>query len=337
MERGVIGKQEWHKLLVLEAQEGRKVYVPQEEKGEVSLRLFEKDVEIPYSYANSRLSAKGVFFPQREVLLRFSKEGVQEAETLTEELLLFGLRPCDARALLCLDKVFAPEGGDFTDPYYDSRRRRALIVSLACEQQGPACFCTAVGGGPYDREGSDILIFDLGERLLLEACSGKGRAYLQSRKDFFTGPGLEAASEAAAAPEHPRFSPDAVRRKLEKSFEDSIWEEKAQSCLGCGACTYLCPTCHCFDMTDEEDGPGTGTRVRSWDSCQYPLFTRHASGHNPRPAKTQRLRQRVMHKFLYAPDSCDTLFCVGCGRCVLYCPVNHDIRELLAELSGQGA
>ena len=121
--------------------------------------------------------------------------------------------------------------------------------------------------------------------------------------------------------------------RLLESFESEIWTQIAAGCLGCGACTYACPTCHCFDLTDEHKR-GTGRRVRSWDTCALPLFTLHASGHNPRPTTDARLRQRILHKFAYGPETIDETLCVGCGRCVSVCPSGIDLRRILARLDG---
>ncbi len=116
------------------------------------------------------------------------------------------------------------------------------------------------------------------------------------------------------------------------AFDDGRWEELTVSCIGCGACTYLCPTCHCFDIADESR-LYQGRRIRTWDSCQFALFTKHASGHNPRKNKKERLRQRFMHKFSYAVENTGTALCVGCGRCIAGCPVNLDIRDVIRSLA----
>jgi ferredoxin len=115
---------------------------------------------------------------------------------------------------------------------------------------------------------------------------------------------------------------------MDPAFDDGRWEELTVRCLGCGSCTYLCPTCHCFDIADEAR-LYKGRRIRTWDSCQFPLFTKHASGHNPRRNKKERLRQRFMHKFSYAVENTGTALCVGCGRCIAGCPVNLDIRDVI--------
>jgi ferredoxin len=193
-----------------------------------------------------------------------------------------------------------------------------------------------VGGGPSNPSGSDILAFELDNAYLFEGLSDKGRSALAAYSGLFRAP--EAAEIAAkeqraatAQSKVPRLNVDDPRKRLEGRFDAPFWDSVALRCLGCGTCTYLCPTCHCFDITDETEGE-TGRRIRTWDSCQYPLFTLHASGHNPRPARKQRMRQRILHKFSYSVDNFGETFCVGCGRCVRHCPVNLDLRETLESL-----
>ena len=111
-------------------------------------------------------------------------------------------------------------------------------------------------------------------------------------------------------------------------YKAPFWEEVAFACINCGTCTYVCPTCWCFDIQDENHGKA-GMRIRNWDSCMFPLFTLHGSGHNPRGTKLHRVRQRFMHKLKYYVDKYDSgIQCVGCGRCVRLCPVNIDIRRV---------
>jgi len=119
------------------------------------------------------------------------------------------------------------------------------------------------------------------------------------------------------------------KKDLLALYNASFWPQIAEACINCGACTFLCPTCYCFDIQDEVAGT-KGVRLRYWDSCMFPLFTLHASGHNPRGQKMQRVRNRFMHKFKYFPDRFGPVSCVGCGRCVKDCPVNIDIREVIS-------
>jgi ferredoxin len=177
-----------------------------------------------------------------------------------------------------------------------------------------------------------LLLTDLGDRYLVETITGRGEALIASSHLF--RPATEADStrkaEIAARAEEMISGPsvEEVKEKLDVVYEDPFWDELHQKCLGCGACTYLCPTCHCFDIVDEGDSV-QGRRVRNWDTCQFALFTYHTSGHNPRPTGKERMRQRVMHKFGYFVENLNEIACVGCGRCVRDCPVNLDIRATI--------
>jgi len=125
-------------------------------------------------------------------------------------------------------------------------------------------------------------------------------------------------------------STEGLKENLDEMYDDPFWDELHLRCLGCGVCTYLCPTCHCFDIVDEGNG-AAGQRLRNWDTCQFALFTHHTSGHNPRPTGRERMRQRVMHKFNYFVSNFGDIACVGCGRCVRECPVNLDIRAVIED------
>ena len=199
-----------------------------------------------------------------------------------------------------------------------------------------SCFCTSVGGGPGDGSGADVLAVRLEADLLLTAQTPRGEELLSSAADLLTDATPAAVKEAAeqihAAGE--QIAPVQVSgsaQRLRDAYGSPLWETASQKCLGCGTCSFLCPTCHCFDMADEVRG-GAGRRIRTWDCCAYPLFTLHASGHNPRPTPKERWRQRIMHKFRYAVENFDLLFCVGCGRCIRYCPVSMDLRTVLKEV-----
>ncbi len=327
----------------------RRVFAPLEEEngrwnyGEVGDgRPFGLDV------LQTTLPPKKILFPQREPLLAF--EETDDSLTLEEitpppgAVVILGPRPCEAKAAWLLDKFF---GGEIQDSYYWLRRNGAALVGLACLfPPSPNCFCTSVNGSPHGEEGLDILMTDLGDRFLAKVLSPKGEALVQ------TAPGLfqEAKEEDLRKAAHLQAeSEKKIKRRLKDSsdlasklkaqFGSPLWDEESMSCIRCGICTYLCPSCHCFDINDEVE-PSTslkGTRVRTWDTCQFPDFTMHSSGHNPRPDKASRLRQRLCHKFQYFVESFGLFQCVGCGRCISLCPVGIDIIKVLDKVSDHGA
>lgn len=333
---GIITKQELNQLIAADSKDAT-WYAPIEGNNGVEYVETTGEQPISFDYVNVKLSPKELFFPQREILCRFCGDTLQDVPMPEEKFVVFGARPCDARALCEIEMVFSDQTSRFQDPYFLTRRKNALVITLACREPATTCFCTTVGGHPTEAEGSDILVSELGDELLFEAVSEKGQAFMDTYHAFFREPtdahlSMKEANTKHAVDALNTFAIEGIKEKLDQIFEEEVWETITNNCLGCGACTYLCPTCHCFDISDETNGKGTGIRLRTWDSCQYPLFTLHASGHNPRVNKKQRMRQRIMHKFSYTVEKSDEIFCVGCGRCVINCPVNLDIRDMLQTL-----
>ncbi len=322
---------------------GVEIWGPQKVQGAVELGLLGPGVEPCLNHSNVRLSPKALVFAQSERMFVFTIDRnredafiLKEMEEKGETRLVFGIRPCDARAFLILDKVFLVQGAA-QDPYYKRKREGMVLVGLGCNRPCSTCFCHWTGGGPFSREGLDILMTDLGDDFLLEAVSEKG-------KDLLAGWDLKNAdssyqeqagkmAQEALGMMGAQVDPSPIRKKpLLETFGQAYWERVHEPCIKCGTCTYLCPTCSCFDIQDEVRGL-CGLRGRNWDSCMFPLTTLHASGHNPRPTGKERFRQRFMHKLRYFQDDFGTVMCVGCGRCVQYCPVNIDIREIIREMS----
>lgn len=279
-----------------------------------------------------RKSAKGLMFPQSEVILRYRKETdgrvtVDDIDGFAPPTVLIGTHPCDAAAMGVLDAVFS---WDYRDKFYLERRENTTIVTLGCRGLiDDACFCTSVGLGPDARDGSDVYAMrgESGD-LVLEAVTPKGEALLAMSAALLED--TDPLPPPAEAPE-PAFDLDDVKCWLDENFESDFWKEMSLSCVGCGTCTFLCPTCHCFDIVDETC-QGEGVRRKNWDSCQMGLFTVHASGHNPRSVQSERFRQRIMHKFKYYVEKFDKTLCVGCGRCVRACPVGHSLLNYLTEI-----
>lgn len=278
---------------------------------------------------------KGIIFPQTQTLFTYSLDRglvVSQSGQNGPKAVIFGIRPCDARSFPILDLVFNDE---YVDPYYAKARERFTLVGFSCTTPWQNCFCTSVNGNPGSTDGLDILLTDLGGRYLVEVLSPNGQALVDENPSLFSPAteGDRAAKkeviEQASARIKRYIDITDVPRLLGAMFDHDYWKQISDKCLGCGICTYLCPTCHCFDMQDEIKGTEC-RRARMWDSCMFSEYTMQTSGHNPRPARTNRLRNRVFHKFKYYPDNFGETLCVGCGRCIDSCPVNVDIADIVA-------
>lgn len=336
MEAKIINKREIASLLD-RLIKGYEVFAPVNKGDRICFERINSGSEAFLDYQNSRIPPKGLLLPQWEVLFSYHTTPgaveIEEPPPPERQRLVFGIRPCDARSFTLLDKVF---DGECPDPYYVNRRQGTVVVSLGCPKPRATCFCTSVNGGPFSTGGSDLLLVDIGDEYVIQVISDEGARLLE-------GSGLKDAGEnklvlvagavrVAEASLEAGVATKGLKEKLDHSFNDPIWQQLTEKCLGCGVCTYLCPTCHCFDIVDEGAG-SDGDRIRLWDSCQFPLFTLQASGVNPRPTVRERYRQRIMHKFSHFIDNYGEFGCVGCGRCVTECPVNLDIRQVLNAIS----
>ncbi len=278
------------------------------------------------------LSPKDVVLPMWEELFRFAKDpsGIRLSDrpVPATPTLVWGVRPCDARALSALDAIFT---WDFQDEPYLARRGALTLVGVACTEADDWCFCTSTGGGPGDPTGSDLFLTPIEEGFLVEALSDRGRGIESAAEELFEP--VDRADVVVRLADVPvRFDHKRLEPILKEAFDkEELWRAQSLRCLGCGACAYVCPTCACFDIQDEATRHG-GARVRCWDSCGFSLFTLHASGHNPREVQSARWRQRIMHKFSYMPQRLSVLGCVGCGRCSRACPVDMNLAEHLSAL-----
>jgi len=245
---------------------------------------------------------------------------------------IFGLRPCDARGFVQMDNVFGGYGGFYFDPYYNAKRDATTLVVVTCRDPRSTCFCTSVEGGPSASDGADVLLTQVEGGFTAEAFSEKGEKVLESALMTEAAQpqavGAEAAKEQAAARVERAFELEGVRENLRANIEDPGWHDLCMRCISCGTCTFVCPSCYCFNITDEMV-EGTGERLRTWDNCFNPSYTLETSGHNPRVVKANRFRNRFSHKFWYYPEKYDSLLCSGCGRCITHCPTRIDIREVL--------
>jgi len=289
---------------------------------------------------NTRLSPKSIVYPQSETMFEYTLDENQENHHVVKEIdknyshrAVIGIRPCDAKAFRLVQANF--DSPEYKDPYWIKSYESTTLVGYACNNPSSTCFCTTAGCGPFHEQGLDLLLVDAGDHYFARVITEKGENFLaaagwSSEVDSDNARHkIETMRQAAEAKITTLISTDKLKDKnTTELFEAPFWEDVAFACINCGTCTYVCPTCWCFDIQDETLGL-SGIRMRNWDSCMYPLFTLHGSGHNPRDTKIQRVRQRFMHKLKYYVDKYeDGIQCVGCGRCIRHCPVNIDIRKV---------
>lgn len=338
----LVFKQDLGKLLEQWARVYR-VLVPLREKESTHFARWDgKDTSFLAWYRNTAIPPKESFLPNLEELFRYQKgqDGYQlEVPPVDNQpRLVFAIRACDASALSLLDKAFQD---GVADPYYLPRRQNTLLVGLTCTRPYDTCFCTSLGGEPAGTRNMDIMLTDIGEAYLIEVASENGAALLAKTT------GLTEAN--AAAPLKAKATRDAARTKVTRQvnisdidkrllavFEDKeFWQQVAAKCTSCGTCTFLCPTCYCFDMVDVA-AKGSGRRQRCWDSCQFTIYTQMPA-ENPREEKWRRVRQKVAHKYEFFPMLFGTIGCTGCGRCIRQCPVNWDISQVVNLIPNQVA
>jgi ferredoxin len=298
---------------------------------------------MPVILEKAAVPPKDAVLPQCEPLLVYKKsknpdnpeDVVLRLDDTSRALptVIFACRPCDARGFAVLDRPFLK--GPFADPYYKAKREQLAVVAMTCSSGCNTCFCHWVGGGPSSPEGSDVLMTEIDDGFVLQAITPAGESLLESA-DLADGKEAFARAEAARKKAWASLAPAPDIKKAPQHIaalfgNETFWREQTSSCLSCGACTYFCPACYCFNITDEGDGfdEKGGRRLRSWDNCMSPLFTREASGHNTRAQQALRMRNRISHKFSTYPENWGAFSCNGCGRCISNCPVCLDIRAVV--------
>ena len=279
---------------------------------------------------------KSVFFQPREFLGPAMQDA--EAEPLGERIVI-GAKNCDLAGLRIQDHIFL--GLTPGDPGYAEAREKTILVTSDCTDCLDVCFCPVVNEQPHAKEGYDINISPLSRQYLIDAGSERGERLLEGVSDFLTPAGENLLDERKQrrAKMYERVVEQAAAHGLRPGMDlagavrgaadSSLWGEFAVDCVECGACNFVCCTCHCFLLADGTASDNVPVRCKQWDSCLLMNFARVAGGANPRAGLAARLRNRFQKKFSYFPEVLGRYACDGCGRCTEVCTGNIDIRAVL--------
>lgn len=282
---------------------------------------------------------KAFFFKAREKVAEGFKSNVPRSGS--KPFAIVGVKACDLKGFKVQDYVFVDH--DYKDPFYIKMRRDNLIISADCTCAIDTCFCLALGIKPYPKEGSDINLSQVNGGFIAESFSKKGEKLLKNNSSLLQEPIKEKLSERDKQRDKVTHAveknvkenniplQETFKGIIENNYESGIWQEESKTCVECGACNTICPTCHCFLLYDQKDAKSM-ERLRIWDSCMVKDFARVAGGVNPRPKLWMRLRNRFEKKFDFFPKVAQVYACTGCGRCISACPAKIDIRKVLRKL-----
>lgn len=318
-----------------------KLYIPVDGIAGADYKAWEKGM-VMSDALNTNRSPKDFFFPQSQDLMEFKTDGTNieiiDNRKESEDFIVFGVRACDVKSFDVLDRVFLIEP---YDSYYATRREHGVIFSMACTRPAETCFCQTFGIDATNPAG-DVTCWKTDSEIYFSANTEKGEKALALIESV-----TENADDTAVKTQQENtrkimkklpladLKSDAFGAgKTKKFFDVPEWKELSESCLGCGTCTFVCPTCQCYDIKDFKTGNGV-IRYRCWDSCMYSDFTKMAHG-NSRNSQLERFRQRFMHKLVYYPENnCGMFSCVGCGRCLNKCPISMNIVKVMKKLGGK--
>jgi sulfhydrogenase subunit beta (sulfur reductase) len=312
------------------------VHAPVETDAGFAFRRLERWSEARLDYNRTALPPRKYFLPPRETLFHITakNEFVPATEGLDRRIVLFGVHACDVYALNILDQVFE---GQFPDPYYRMRRRNIAVIGIDCTPD-EYCFCRSMRADFVDR-GFDLFFQDIGDDYLTFVGTALGDDMVLSTDSLFEQVGQADIDEYKRRSEdkEEKFQLRVELRDLPEIFEmeyaNEIWEELGQRCLSCGACTTVCPTCYCYDVQDSVvPGSTAGARTRTWDACLFSSHAAVAGGENFREGRASRIKFRFYHKQRGFVAEYGRPSCVGCGRCMVACPVKIDIVDVLQRL-----
>ena len=324
--------------------ESQDLILPVKKAGQTNFGLWNEGEEADLETLKTVKSGKDAFFPQSETLYTCVRDGkkltVEPEELRSRPFVVFGMKACDVKGVAVLDKVFL---ADPVDTFYAARREHGIVVSLACHEPEDSCFCKTFGIDAAE-PAADVAMWQVADGYAWEAKTEKGQKLTELVKAYLTEQDL--TKEVEAEKEAIRTLIDKMPNsnlslegwgvgKTKERFDDPKWKELSDACLGCGTCTFSCPTCQCYDIKDFNTGHGV-KRFRCWDSCMYSEFTKMSAG-QPRLTQLERFRQRFMHKLVYFPANNNGMYsCVGCGRCVEKCPSSLNIVKVIKAFEKHG-
>lgn len=308
--------------------------------GEAVFSRINASGEALRDFENPLSPPKQFVLPQTDPILEIRRNGGGIQLTPVPDggpKILFNIRPCDAKAISFLTRMHQVEPADES---YLRRARNITLITLACTTPCTDGFCVCSDSGPFSKTSHDLQLVDLGESYLAEIGTGKGKAAMLAGPRLFVAATdddldrrqqLEAEAMKHFGQQTCHFA-SAMRRVSTGRVSDALWDQMSDWCLECGGCTFICPTCYCFNVRDR-GSDGAWTRCRTWDSCQYAAFTLEASGHNPRSQRRERMKRRFFHKVsaqYYVRDG--IAGCVGCGRCVRVCLGETDMPAVVGAI-----
>lgn len=303
------------------------LFITRRENDRWKFKKYEPDTETEFPANLIDESLKSYFFPKRRPIATFDlqkKWSMQPVDAEKQPRIIMGLHACDAAGIEFLDRVFMLN--DYKDDLYAAERQRTVLIGHICREMGEFCHCTDRGIQPDQSSGFDVIFAETDEGLLFSAITVKGEKILDS----------ELLHNTDELPPQKKWQKDrypvSEPKHILSTYDDDIWKHLSDICLTCGSCTFECPTCTCFLISDEKFR-GKGERITVCDSCQNRSYSRMAGGHNPRSQNLDRVRNRTLDKFGYSFQKYGTISCVGCGRCVIHCPLQRSFPQIACELS----
>lgn len=314
------------------------LYVPAKNGDHFTYRMYDPSGNVATEFSGIRACTpiKEFLFPMRELVATYPND--LQIEDI-KPFAVFGLKECDLRSMEILDKVFAEE--DFEDPFYTKRRKSMFVISADCTEPGETCFCGIFDGQGFADKGFDINISKIKDGFVIESGSPKGKDFLIKHSQVFGDVPNALLSErdehrtvvkAQLEQNNAGLKFDAsLKQIVENSQESSVFDAEAKNCVECQACTRICPTCHCFYLYDTQKDDYFA-KMKMWDSCMRLSYATVAGGENPNKILGDRMKHRLLHKFVHFLDRYGLDMCVGCGRCIDAEVGGMDIREVLKKL-----